>query len=92
MSDTNKAEDTEEQWMRDQDNFAQDMLREREASEQWQKEEDERKARRSKMTKRERILDKQKQEEEEEDEWERLVQHSLVQDYLRKVEPKDERD
>ena len=93
MSEEQLFEPTEEQWMRDEENFAQDMLREREANEQWQKEEDERKARRSKMTKRERILDKQKQQEEEEDEWEKLVQQSLVQEYLSpplgKVEPKD---
>jgi len=66
-----------EQWMRDEENFFQDMLREREDNERWQKEEDERKARRSKMTKKERILDKLKQEEEEDEEWEKLVQDSL---------------
>jgi hypothetical protein len=71
----------EEQYIRDNDAYFEDMERDREDFARWQKEEDERESRRSKMTRKERILDEHKQNEEEEEEWAKHVQREETSRY-----------
>jgi len=71
----------EEQWMRDEREYFEDMKRDRESSALWEKDEEEREARRAKMTLRERVLDEHKQDEEELEEWETLCSHSESAQY-----------
>jgi hypothetical protein len=78
---TEKLTEEEEQYIRDNDAYFEDMQRDREDCARWQKEEDERESKRAKMTRKERILDEHKQNEEEEEEWAKHVQRDLSSRY-----------
>ena len=71
----------QEQWLRDEREYFEEMKRDRESSALWEKEEEEREARRAKMTLRERVLDEHKQDEEELEEWEALCSHEESAQY-----------